>query len=446
MNLSNLDSFKKEFSGELILPGSDHYEQVRSSFMHRGSPAIVIKPKNNQDIGMALKFARDNTNLISIRSGGHFAANFSTNNGGVVIDLSAINNIEVNGNGNGIVKIGTGAVWKDVGLTLQKHGLAISSGDTTSVGVGGLTLGGGIGWMVRKYGLTIDALTSAEIITADGKILQANETENSDLFWAIRGGGGNFGIVSNFTFSAHPVKTVFAGFIQYSLENLSRLLIDWRNYMRIADEGLTTIFMVMPSMMGNPPAAMIFCCYAGSNETEAMKSINPLLNFGKVVMQNIKEKTYPEVLEEPRLPPGVKIIIKNGFVDNFSDELINLISESSGKPDSPVFQIRSLGGAMKKVDRESTAFFYRNSEAMIVVVNFLPLDVSDSTISNAMIPWKKIQVHTTGAYANFLSTVSDEEIRTIFPERVYKRLAEIKSKYDPANVFNRNYNIKPAKV
>jgi hypothetical protein len=446
MNLSNLEILKREFSGELILPGSDQYEQTRSSFMCKGSPAMVMQPKNIQDIKTALKFGQDNTDIISIRSGGHSGAGFSTNTDGVVIDLSAINNIEVNVDGNRIVKIGTGAVWKNVGLALQKHGLAISSGDTTSVGVGGLTLGGGIGWMVRKHGLTIDSLLSAEVVTADGQVLQASETENSDLFWGIRGGGGNFGIVTNFTFSAHPLKTVFAGFIQYALDNLSGTLKMWRDYMRTADEALTTTFIVMPSMMGNPPAAFILCCYAGSNVTEAMKAINPLLNFGNVVMRDVKEKTYPEVLEEPRLPPGAKIIVKSGFVENFNDELINLISETSGKPDSPVYQIRGIGGAMKNVDPESTAFFHRSSEVMIIVVNFLPPDASESVISNATIPWKKIRPLTTGAYANFLSNVSDEEIQAIYPERIYKRLADIKSKYDPMNVFNRNYNIKPAKV
>ncbi|MGE5861137.1 MAG: BBE domain-containing protein, partial [Ignavibacteria bacterium] len=159
--------------------------------------------------------------------------------------------------------------------------------------------------------------------------------------------------------------------------------------------------------------------------------------------QDIKEKTYPEVLEEPRLPPGVKIIVRNGLVENFNDELINMISETSGKSDSPVYQIRSVGGAMKRINSDSTAFPYRNSEAMIIVVNFLPLDASQSLISNAMILWKKIQAFTIGAYVNFLSTVSDEEVAAIYPEKTYTRLAKIKSKYDPLNIFNRNYNIKP---
>jgi hypothetical protein len=354
-----------------------------------------------------------------------------------------MNNIDVTDNGKRIVKIGTGALWKNVGLALQKHGLAISSGDTTTVGVGGLVLGGGIGWMVRKHGLTIDSLLSAEVVTANGQILQASETENSDLFWGIRGGGGNFGIVTNFTFSAHPLKTVFAGFVQYALDNLSSILKKWRDYMRTADEALTTTFVVMPSMMGNPPAAFILCCYAGSNETEAMKSINPLLNFGNAVMKDIKEKTYPEVLEEPRLPPGVKIIVKNGLVENFNDELINIIAETGGKTIGPVYQIRSIGGAMKRIDSDSTAFFHRNSEVMIVVVNFLPPDASESVIGNAAIPWEKIKPLTSGAYANFLSTVTNEDIEAIYPDKTYRRLSEIKSKYDPMNVFNHNYNIKP---
>ncbi len=446
MNQNNIEILKYEFKGEIILPDSDKYENASIAFIHKGTPAIILRPLSASDIAAALKFAQNNSMIISVRSGGHSGAGFGTNKGGVVIDLSAFNKIEILDKKKNLVRIGTGAIWHSVAAILHEHGLAISSGDTVSVGVGGLTLGGGIGLMVRKYGLTIDSLVSAEVVTADGKILRTSENENPDLFWAIRGGGGNFGIVTNFEFTAYPLNAVFAGIIQFEMDKVFELLKGWGDYMRSADEALTSSFNLMPPIAGNPPAILVSCCYAGDDEAKAMDTIKPIQKLGKVVQQNISKKNYPDILEEGPKPEGVKLIVKNGFVENPGDDLIKFIAETGCKDNSPVFQIRSMGGAMNRVKSESTAFHHRNVEAMVVFINFAPLDAAESEIKNIIKPWEMISSFTYGGCINFFSIVSNADILSIYPEKTLKRLSEIKRKYDPNNIFNQNFNIPPAHV
>ncbi|MBI2429550.1 MAG: FAD-binding oxidoreductase [Ignavibacteriales bacterium] len=445
MNSETINTLKENFSGAVILPDDTDYEQARASYAQKGSPAIVLRPKNAAGVATAVHYARNNSLIISIRSGGHSVAGHSTNNGGLVIDLSEINTIDVIDKAKNIVRIGSGATWKKVATSLQEHGLALSSGDSTSVGVGGLALGGGIGWMVRKYGLTIDRMVAAEIVTADGKILRVSAEEHPDLFWAIRGGGGNFGVVTHFEFTAIPVRQVYSGMIIYSLENLPALLTGWRDYMRVSTEDLTVMFLLMPAMMGNPPSAIAWCCYAGDDEAGAKKAIDPLLQIGTVVQNLVIKKNYCDVLEEPHPPQGVKIIVKNGFTEDLSDKLLAEIAAHYGKETSPVLQIRYIGGVLKSIPPGATAFAHRKSEALLVPAMFLPMDISDSDTEKALVPWKKIQPFLSGAYINFFSTATDEDVAAIYPKSTYDRLSKIKKTYDPGNIFNQNYNVKPAK-
>ncbi len=413
--------------------------------MHKGSPAIILRPKTAKDVAAAIRFARHNALVISVRSGGHNGAGLGTNNGGIVIDLSAMNTVEVIDPQKNIVRVQSGAVWKNVATRLCEHGLALSSGDTTTVGVGGLVLGGGIGWMVRKFGLTIDALKAAEVVTADGNILRASADEHPDLFWAIRGGGGNFGVVTHFDFTAYPITKVFSGMIIYKMENVSALIKNWRDYMRVATEDLTVMFLLMPAMMGNPPSVIAWCCYAGDDEAGMKKAIDPLLKIGTVVQNMVTKKNYADVLEDPHPPQGVQIFVQNGFTENFSDECIDVMVQHYGKEVSPALQIRSVDGAMKRVDPDATAFAHRSAEALFVSAAFVPMDASGGDIEKALIPWKSIAPFTSGAYVNFFSETTEKEVSAAYPKTTYERLAKIKKQYDPQNIFNRNYNVKPAK-
>ncbi len=444
MKLINIDTLERDFSGEVIRPGDRIYEQASKTYLHQGAPAVVFRPAKTGDVALALQHARSNSLILSIRSGGHSGAGLGTNTGGVVIDLSALNKIEVIDRERGLVRIGAGATWGEVARVLQSFQLALSSGDTTTVGVGGLTLGGGIGWMVRKVGLAIDRLVAAEVVTAAGRTLRASATEHPDLFWAVRGGGGNFGVVTNFEFAAFPLNKVYAGVIVYSLDNLAGLLKGWRDTMRAATEDLTTMLVLMPAFAGNPPAAIVMACYASDDEARAKSAIDPLLQIGKVIQQDIQEKYYADVLEEAHMPEGVQVIVKNGLVKDFSDELIEAITSMYGQADSPALQLRSLGGQMKRVAADATAFAHRDSELLVVAPTFVPLEASDREISQAMKPWRTIAPFTSGAYVNFFSTATDEDVAASYPHATYERLAKIKRIYDPENIFNQNYNIKPA--
>ncbi len=443
MELPHLETLRSIFSGEIILPGDSQYEKASSTIMSKGSPAVILRPTSAQEVATAIQYARDNSLVLSVKSGGHSGLGFSTNTGGVVIDVMALNQVEVVDADKHLVKVGSGAVWVDVAKALQPHHLAISSGDTQTVGVGGLTLGGGIGWMVRKVGLALDSLVGAELVTADGQILHLSQTENPDLFWAIRGGGGNFGIITSFEFTAHPTGKVMAGKINYDLDNLSQVLTGWRDTMRTAPEELTTMMLIMPSFAGNPPMAIIICCFAGDDEAAATKVLAPLQQLGTVLHQDLQLKEYAEVLEEAHPPEGIKVIAKDVFVEDFSDELIQDIVSMTKEATFPVLQIRSLGGAMNRVASDATAFAHRRSEILLLGASFIPLTATETEIEAALKPWQKLAVYGSGVYLNLLTDLNDEDMTAAYPSATHERLAKIKKQYDPENVFNQNFNIKP---
>lgn len=434
---------RQAVSGEVILPEDAPYEQVRNAFAVPGSPAVVVQPINESDVALAIAYAQENGLVLSVRSGGHNMAGLSTNEGGLVIDLSKINKVEVIDSAKHLVRIGGGAKWGDVAKVLNEKGLAISSGDTNSVGVGGLTLGGGIGWMVRKHGLAIDNVVGAELVTADGRTLEVSAEKHPDLFWAIRGGGGNFGVVTHFTFVAHPVDKVFAGKITYPLDNLAELLKGWRDYMRVADENLTTTVLLMPSFGGNPPAATIICCYADGDKVAATKAIDPLRQFGKVVHDDVIEKDYHDVLEDVPPPKGMKALVNNIVAKTFSDELIQAVVAAASQQTPPILQIRGFGGAMARIPNDATAMGWRDCEVMVLGASLLPPTAPPAAEQSALALWKTIAAFGSGSYINFISTASPKDVASIYPEATRKRLANIKARYDPQNVFNQNYNIKP---
>jgi FAD/FMN-containing dehydrogenase len=443
--MNTIDSIKQNFSGEIIVQGDPEYVQASTVFAFKGSPAVIFRPATTEDVTLAILYAKDNSLTLSIRSGGHSNAGFSTNKDGVVIDISKINSVKVIDEVNNIVRIGAGAKWVEVAKEFQNHNLAITSGDTKTVGVGGLVLGGGIGWMVRKYGLTIDNLVAAEIVTADGRTLRTTEKENADLFWAIRGGGGNFGVVSYLEVKAVKVENVFFGTVMYAFEDLAKLLKDWSDYMRTADELLTTTFMIMPAMGPNPAGIMILVCYGSGDDAAAAKAIDPLKKLGKMNMQDINKMPYASVLQDVHAPSGVTIIVKSTFVEKFSDKFIKTIAESHGKESGRFLMIRSIGGAMNKVPADSTAFAYSNSEALLIAPMFLPPKATEEVIQKILKPWQEIKSFGKGAYAGFISTNTAEDVQDVYPKATYEKLAKIKKKYDPLNIFNQNYNIKPGK-
>lgn len=444
--MDNFSDLKRRIAGDVILPESPAYDNLRNAFYQPGSPAVVVQVQTSADIAAAIQYARDNQLKLAVRSGGHSPAGLSTNDGGLVIDLSHFNTVDLLDSARGLVRIGAGGRWGDVAQALGAHGLAISSGDTKSVGVGGLTLGGGIGWMVRKYGLAIDSLDAAEIVTADGHTLRVSADSHPDLFWAIRGGGGNFGVVTWFDFHAQPIKTVFGGMVSYDIADKETVIKNWANAMLAAPEELNSTLVVFPGFGPQVPAqVMILLCYGGDDEAAANEAIAPLLNLGGTVQQqDIHKKPYYEMLEEAQLPPNLKPLTVNGFVKSLHDDVLEAITANYGQPGQPIVQIRSLGGAMARVKPDATAFAHRDYEAFVLTGAFAPADIAPEEARRIQQEaWKPIQPFASGGYINFQTDTSEATLSTAYPPATYARLASIKAQYDPNNVFNQNHNIKP---
>jgi len=440
-----LNEIKKAFSGTVITPKDPGYDQASAVLVRKGTPAVIFMCATPQDVTRALSYAEAEKLLVSVRSGGHSNAGLSTNDGGVIIDVSLINGVDVLDEKAGIVRIGAGAHWVDVAKALHTHGLAISSGDTRSVGVGGLILGGGIGWMVRKYGLTIDSLRSAEVVTADGKVLTASADSHPDLFWAVRGGGGNFGVVTSFECTAHHISEVSFGNIVYPLVDAEAQLKAWRDYMRIASKDLTTSTFLTPAMGPDVPSMfVIIACWAGRPE-DADAALEPLRKlFGIPVSDTIKQEPYYEILEEATLPPNMHVEVNNGFFSSLTDAVISKIAAAK-RDHNRMFQIRYLRGAMNSVTADATAFGNRDSEVMVLAPLIVPADTEEAAIQEALGPWYDLAKDSKGGYVNFFSRNEDRTVHAAYPSKTLARLEQVKARYDPHNVFSQNLNIKPVK-
>lgn len=426
------------------MPGDAGYEQASSVLVRKGSPAIIAMASSPADVALAIAYAREQSLVISVRSGGHSNAGFGTNDGGMIIDVSQMNEVEVVDKATGRVRIGAGAKWGDVAKALDSEGLAISSGDTASVGVSGLTLGAGIGWMVRKHGLAIDSLQSVELVTANGEVITASDSSHPDLFWAVRGGGGNFGVATAFEFTAHPVGQVYFGAIMFAPADIAAWLRGWRDVMRAAPDELTTMAMTIPakSMGENPSMNMVLCCWDGDDEDAAKAALAPIRALAPVVSDAVAKKHYYEVLEEAHMPPGVHVEVNNAFFRDMSNEVVQKIAAAC--QDGHIFQLRSIGGAMNRIAADATAFAHRDSEVLAVAPQFFPLDASEEAIQQGLAAWRGIAATSNGAYINFFSRSTEQEVTAAYPPATYKKLVEVKKTYDPQNLFNQNINILPA--
>ena len=440
-------------SGDVLTPGDAGYVASATVSRGPGSPLVVIRPADAADVATAIGFARDQALELSVRGGGHDSLGRSTNDGGVVIDMRSLAHIDVGAaDADGaLVSIGGGAIWGDVAATLATHGLAISSGDTKSVGVGGLTLGGGVGWFVRLWGLAIDSLVSAEVVLADERIVIASATSEPDLFWAIRGGGGNFGVVTTFTFQARPLPDgVVSGSIQLAPDaDLAAAFAVWRDVMRDAPEKLTTSYLALPSFgEGVPPTSQIVFVWAGADVDAAAGAIAPLLAIPGVTGHTIAAMPYSDALmdEQPDADqvdaPAMAIIDDNGFAARFDDELIAELIDVRRELGDTVLMVRLLGGAYGRVASDATAWAFRDTEAWIISVAFVPEAMYDDAASRAHAAWSRLDPWLAGMYGNFSSL--DNPVTTMYPPATLARLRSIKAAYDPANLFHRTHNITPA--
>ena len=443
---SALETLRRDFGGDIIEPGAAEYESASRSVLASGSPAHVLRPQTVGDVQAGVRFAAGAGLVLSVRGGGHDFAGFGTNDGGVVIDLSNLANVEIIDSQRHLVRIGGGATWGQVVAALAPHGLAISSGDTKSVGVGGLTLAGGIGWKVRKYGLALDNMTAAEVVTANGQVVHASAAENPELFWALRGGGGNFGIVTAFEFVAHPTTDVFYGKIAFPASEAAAVLRGWADYLRAAPEELTSTVDFANPFAGGPDAPVeIHVAFDGDDPEQAARAIDPIRRLGTVTGDDVALEPYADTLDDGATPPpGIQFVTRNGFVDPEAvPEVLQILAEVRATEPSPVIAVRSVGGAVSRVPDDATAYAHRQAELMLVTIAAGPRPVVEAARPALDAIWERLAPHVDGAYANYLASATEEDVAAIYPTRTYRRLAAVKRQYDPGNLFARNHNVRP---
>ena len=441
--MTSLIQLHHTFSGHIITPSDPEYQQAKTVYATSGSPLAILIPQSNQDIAVAIDFAKQQDIPFSVRGGGHSGMGHSTNNGGIVLDMQHYKAVSIQDKEAHIVRVGGGALWGEVANQIADDNLVISAGDTASVGVGGLTVGGGIGIMVRKYGLAIDQLVGAEIVTANGKTLTINDHENSDLFWAIRGGGGNFGVVTHFDFAAHVLQEVYFGSLTYKLEDTKDLLVNWRDVTRESSHEVTTTLVVMPGFNGNPPFAQVYFCYAGG-EIEGKKALQPFLDIAPTTDVSVELMHYKNALQEAHPPAGVVPVIKDVLIDSLDDHIIDIITTEYTDTANRMLFLRSLGGEINKHPQDETSYAHRSQEVMLLCAVFLPEETAHETSNEALAFFdQKIAPLATGAYPNFFSTYSRADFERMYPAKTLARLQKIKRTYDPDNIFSQNYNILP---
>ena len=450
---ATIREFSSKVRGQLIRPQDDDYDEARSIFYggFDRRPALIVRVKDAADISHVIGLARESGLELAVRSGGHSVAGHSTTDGGVVLDLSEMKNLELDVEGR--------TAWAQTGLTAGEyttaasaHGLATGFGDTGSVGIGGITLGGGVGYLVRKHGLTIDDLISAEIVTADGELLRVDAETHPDLFWAIRGGGGNFGVATRLQFRLHEVDEIVGGMLV--LPATPEVIASFVAEAEAAPEELSTIANVMvappmpfvPAEVHGQLIVMAMVVYAGEGEA-GERAIAPFRALAEPIVDMVKPMPYPEIYppEEDDFHPTA--VASTMFIDTIDRDISQTILEHLQASDAPmrVAQIRVLGGAMARVPAEATAFAHRSSRIMVNVAAFYE-SMEERAARQAWVSHfaAALRQGEGGAYVGFLGEEGEERVREAYPESIWDKLAEIKRRYDPTNLFRLNQNIPPA--
>ena len=459
VQMTGYDDLASGFRGDLLLPESPGYDAARKIW--NGAidrrPACVARCTGVADVVEAVRFARRRDLLVSVRAGGHGVGGHAICDGGLVIDLSGMKGIRVDPAAR-TVRAEAGVLWGELDRETQLHGLATVGGIVTHTGIAGLTLGGGIGWLMRKYGATVDNLLSADVVTADGEVVTASEERNADLFWGIRGGGGNFGIAASFEYRLHPVgPVVLAGPVFHLLENAPEVLRFYREFIAAAPDELTTIFDLsvappvpfLPEEVHGRPIVMVGACYAGSPE-EGVEVVRSLKEFGSPIADLLEPKPYTALqsIFDPLVPHGWHRYWKSVELPPLTDDAIDTLVEHASATTSPksyciVFQ---QGGALSRVAETDTAYSQREAAHN---VNINAVWTEENPDAQRHIAWARdffdaMQPHAgRRVYVNFLGDEGPERVRAAYGAEKYGRLVALKRTYDPTNVFRLNQNIEP---
>jgi len=459
---NSVEALGNAIDGEVLVSGQNGYDEARAVWnaMIDRKPALITRCKNTDDVVKAISYAHDNNLPVSIRGGGHNVAGHAVCDDGLMLDMSLMRSVRVDAE-NRIALVEGGATWGDVDAETQKFGLATPGGLISDTGVAGLTLSGGIGWLRSAYGLCIDNMLSVEIVTADGQKHSANETENADLFWAIRGGGGNFGVITMFEFALHPVgpQVMFCAPI-YPIEAGAEPIRFWRDFLADKNDKVGSLieFSTVPESEDFPKESWgrrvytIAAVYAG-DATEGEKLLQPLRELGELVTDFSGQIEYCELqkLFDTLFPFGdYRSYWKSHYLSGLSDKVIDTILEGNAAPPSPntLSSIWNFGGATASVAADTTAFGDRSMPYMFSIDSVWPeAKDDDANINWTRNLWKKMKRHSHKGrmYLNFpgMGEEGEKLLEDTFGEN-YSRLREIKRKYDPDNRFRFNQNLKPA--
>jgi FAD/FMN-containing dehydrogenase len=442
-----------KFRGHVIAPDDPEYDQART-VMYGGvdrRPAVIVRVADAGDVARVVALARETGLELAVRSGGHSGAGHSVTEGGIVLDLSEMKGIEIDVEGR--------TAWAETGLTAVElstatadHGLAVGFGDTGSVGIGGITLGGGVGYLVRKYGLTIDSLLAAELVTADGELLQVDAESHPDLFWAIRGGGGNFGVATRFQYRLHEVGSFVGGMLM--VPATAECIAGFIAASESAPEELSGIANVMPA----PPmpfvpeehhgqlVIMALMAYAGDAEA-GERALAPFHALATPIVDMLKPMPYPEIYppEDPDYHP--QAVGHNMFVDRIDRGVADTIMEYLEASDASmrVAQLRVLGGAMARVPADATAYAHRSNRIMVNLAAFHDGTDEDRAMRQSWLDdfAAALNQGDPSAYVNFLADEGQARVHAAYPGATWDRLVEVKRRYDPTNLFHMNQNIPP---
>jgi FAD/FMN-containing dehydrogenase len=458
----NVNQLRQVIDGEVIRPGDRAYDDARKVWNGAidRSPAAVVRCAGVSDVVAAVRFARERDLLVSVRGGGHGVGGHAVCEGGLVIDLSSMKMIAVDP-GQRTARAGAGVLWGELDRETQAFGLATTGGVVTHTGIAGLTLGGGIGWLMRKHGATVDNLLSAELVTVEGDVVTASGDEHTDLFWAIRGGGGNFGIVTSFEYRLHRVgPQVLAGPIFHALDDAPEVLRFYRDFIADCPDELTTVFNLrsapalplLPSELHGRPVAIIMVCYAGPiGEGEII--LRPLQAFGSPLRDAVGARPYTDLqsMFDATVPHGWHYYWKSSELPRLSDGAIETLVEHAAVQTSPLsycitFQ---LGGAMSRVREEETAFSQRDAAHN---VNINGVWTEDDEESERHVEWTR-RFHgaleryaSDRVYVNFLGDEGASRLRSAYGDEKYERLAALKERWDPSNFLRHNQNIEPRRT
>jgi len=452
----SIQKLKAILRGRIIEPSDEDYHRMRKVYngMIDKHPRMIVQCADVADVISSVNFARTNDMLVAVRGGGHNGGGLGVCDDGMVIDLSLIRFTRVNTKDKTVL-VGAGCTWGDVDHATHTFGLATPSGIISTTGVAGLTLGGGLGHLTRKFGLAIDNLLSVDVVLADGSFVTANDVENKDLFWAVRGGGGNFGIITSFTFRLHALSTIYGGPMLWNLEHTTAILKWYRELINSASEDLNGFFAFLtvppvapfPENLHHKKMCGVVWAYTGSMEN-AEEVFKPIRSFIPPALDFVMPMPYPSLqsMFDALYPPGLNWYWRADFVNELSDEAIEEHKEFGQLLPTmhSTMHLYPVNGAAKRIKNSNTAWAYRDATWAQVIVGVDPDPVNnDKIIAWTKEYWEALHPYSVGgAYVNFMMDEGEERVKATYREN-YERLVSIKNKYDPHNLFRVNQNIKP---